>query len=330
MATNPLPHQMLKLGEANTPSVKSVALLAILAGLVISFFAVWPFFTVGEFERTVVARFGQLSHVAGPGLHFRIPFVDTLETFPVNIQRITKDKVNTYTVDNQELNAAITLNYRIPEDRVDDVYKNNRDYKVNLEFYMVDRFKREMGKVNILQVASRRGEVAAVVKKTLEAEATSIFGIAIVDFQITDLNYTDSYRRAVDAAATAKAKVEQAEQEKREAEVVAQRLKIQAEGQANAEREQARGKADGALLLATAQAKGKELIGLAEAKALEAQGEALKSNIGLIQLEYAKRWSGNLPVNMYGSAPLPFLSLGADGQAAPTAAALSSTAGQKR
>ncbi len=61
--------------------------------------------------------------------------------------------------------------------------------------------------------------------------------------------------------------------------------------------------------LATAQAKGKELVGLAEAKALEAQGQAIRSNDALIQLEFAKRWSGNLPVNMYASAPVPFLNL---------------------
>jgi regulator of protease activity HflC (stomatin/prohibitin superfamily) len=111
-----------------------------------------------------------------------------------------------------------------------------------------------------------------------------------------------------------KAKVEQSEQKRRQAEVVTQRQKIQAEGEANAVREQARGKADGELLLATAQAKGKELVGLAEAKALEAQGQALRSNTSLIQLEVAKRWSCNLPVNMYGSAPLPLLNLPADSQ----------------
>jgi hypothetical protein len=79
-----------------------------------------------------------------------------------------------------------------------------------------------------------------------------------------------------------------------------QRLKIEAAGGANAVREQARGKADGNFLLATAPAKGKEHVDLAEAKALEAQGQALRSNDGLIQLEFAKRGSGN--VNMYAGA----------------------------
>ena len=157
---------------------------------------------------------------------------------------------------------------------------------------MIDRFKREMGKINITQVAAHRGDVALAVQKALTADAMDLFGMSIVDFQINDIRFTEQYRRAVDAAAIAKAKVEQAEQERRQAEVVAQRQTIQAEGEANAVREQARGKADGELLLA---AKGKELVGLAEAKALQAQGQALRSDTSLVQLEVAKRWSGNSP-----------------------------------
>jgi regulator of protease activity HflC (stomatin/prohibitin superfamily) len=286
-----------------------------LAGLIAAAVVVYivsPFFTVGEYERTVVTRFGQFQSLAGPGLHLRIPFVNGLETFPINIQRLQKDHLNTYTVDNQELDALVTLNYRIPENEVRRVFTTNRDYRANLESFMIDRFKREMGKINITQVAAHRGDVALAVQKSLQAEAMELFGIFIVDFQINDIRYTEQYRRAVDAAAIAKAKVEQSEQERRQAEVVAQRQRIQAEGEANAARETARGKADGELLLATAQAKGKELVGLAEAKALEAQGEALRSNAALIQLEIAKRWSGNLPVNMYGSAPVPLLNLQPD------------------
>jgi regulator of protease activity HflC (stomatin/prohibitin superfamily) len=294
-------------------------LLAVIAVAMI-LYVVSPFFTVGEYERTVVTRFGQFSSVAGPGLHLRIPFVNGLESFPINIQRMTKDHLNTYTIDNQELDALVTLNYRIPESEIRRVYTTNRDYKANLESFMIDRFKQEMGKINITQVAAHRGDVALAVKKSLEKEALDLFGIQIIDFQINDIRYTEQYRRAVDAAAIAKAKVEQAEQERRQAEVVAQRQKIAAEGEANAVRETARGKADAELLLATAQAKGKELVGLAEAKALEAQGQALRSNASLIQLEVAKRWSGNLPVNMYGSAPVPLLNLQPDTQAPTTPA----------
>src|SRR5215475_4624921 len=301
-------------GGASRSGLFSLLGLSALVALLFLLYLVSPFFTVGEYERTVVTRFGQFSSVAGPGLHFRIPFVNGLETYPIGIQRLQKDHLNTYTVDNQELDALVTLNFRVAEGDVRRIYTTNRDYRANLESFMIDRFKREKGKINITQVAAHRGDVALAVYKSLQTEALELFGVTVVDFQINDIRYTDQYRKAVDAAAIAKAKVEQSEQERRQAEVNAQRLKIQAEGEANAVREQARGKADGELLLATAQAKGKELVGLAEAKALEAQGQALRSNASLIQLEVAKRWSGNLPVNMYGSAPLPLLNLPADAQ----------------
>ena len=308
-------------GGGTSKGLFGLAGLAALAGFAIVLYLVSPFFTVGEYERTVLTRFGQFNSVAGPGLHFRIPLVNGLETFPINIQRMQKDHLNTYTIDNQELDALVTLNYHIAENEVRRVFTTNRDYRANLESFMIDRFKREMGKINITQVAAHRGDVALSVQKSLVADAMELFGITIVDFQINDIRYTEQYRRAVDSAAIAKAKVEQSEQERRQAEVVAQRQKIQAEGEANAVREQARGKADGELLLSTAQAKGKELVGLAEAKALEAQGQALRSNSSLIQLEVAKRWSGNLPVNMYGTAPLPLLNLQQETQTtAPTTA----------
>src|SRR5581483_524095 len=242
-------------GKATTSLFGVLGLIIVVLAL-FALYLVSPFFTVGEYERTVVTRFGQFSSVAGPGLHFRIPFVNGLETFPIGIQRMQKDHLNTYTVDNQELDALVTLSYRIAEADVRRVFTVNRDYRANLESFMIDRFKREMGKINITQVAAHRGDVALAVQKSLQAEALELFGVTVVDFQINDIRYTDQYRKAVDAAAIAKAKVEQAEQERRQAEVVAQRQKIQA--------------------------------------------------------EVAKRWSGNLPVNMYGSAPVPFLNLTPD------------------
>jgi hypothetical protein len=183
--------------------------LAAVAAAAILLYIISPFYTVGEYERTVVTRFGQFHSLAGPGLHFRIPFVNGLETFPIGIQRMQKDHLNTYTVDNQELDALVTLNFRIPEAEVRRVFTTNRDYRANLESFMIDRFKREMGKINITQVAAHRGDVALSVQKSLETEALSLFGISIVDFQINDIRYTEQYRKAVDSAAIAKAKVEQ-------------------------------------------------------------------------------------------------------------------------
>jgi len=279
---------------------------AIIGGLLILFS---PFYTVSEYERVVVTRFGQFEAVSGPGLHWYLPIVNGLEAYPVNIQSFHATKINTYTDDNQELDAQITVVYQLPENNIQRIYTSVRDYKPRMESLAIDRFKRVMGKVKVEQVAAQRGTVASAVHELVKADASRLFGIDVVDLQINDLEFTKTYRAAIDAAATAKARVEQAEQERRQSEVDAQRQKIRAEGEANAARETARGRADGELLVATAQAKGRELIGLAEAAALKAQGEAMKASQGLVAMEMAKKWSGNLPVNLYGSAPIPFLQM---------------------
>jgi regulator of protease activity HflC (stomatin/prohibitin superfamily) len=162
----------------------------------LALYLVSQLFSEGEYERTVVTRFGQFSSVAGPGLHFRIPFVNGLEAFPIGIQRMQKVHLNTYTVDNQELDALVTLNYRIAGGDVRRNYTTNRDYRANLGPFMIDRFKREMGKINITQVAAHRGDVALAVHKSLQTEALELFGVTIVDFQINDIRHTQRGARA--------------------------------------------------------------------------------------------------------------------------------------
>ena len=73
-----------------SPSWRLLGPLGAAAAFIVLVLVSWPFFTVGEYERTVVTRFGQFSTVAGPGLHFRVPIITNLEAFPVNIQVKTR------------------------------------------------------------------------------------------------------------------------------------------------------------------------------------------------------------------------------------------------
>ena len=268
-----------------------------------------------------MTRFGQFNSVAGPGLHLRIPFVNGLETFPVNIQRMTKDHLNTYTIDNQELDAAVTLNYRISENDVRRVYTTNRDYRANLESFMIDRFKREMGKINITQVAAHRGDVALSVQKSLVSDAMDLFGITIVDFQINDIRYTEQYRRAVDVGSDCQSQGRA---------IRAGTPHGRGGGPAPEDRGRGRGQrgARNGARQGRRRALPRDRPGQRQGAGRSRRGQgaggagpgAVRSNSSLIQLEFAKRWSGNLPVNMYGSAPLPLLNLTPDSQAPPAAA----------
>jgi regulator of protease activity HflC (stomatin/prohibitin superfamily) len=170
------------------------------------------------------------------------------------------------------------------------------------------RFKSELGKVNTSQVAQKRGEVRDRIKEVLSATVETTLGIDIVDLQIPNIDYTDSFRAAVDQAAVAKTLVEKQEQQKRQAEIAADQRRIEAAGLANAAREEAAGAADAKLLQAKAEAEAIRLRGEAEAMAIRAQAEALRQNPNLIELRKVERWDGSVP-QWNGTGPLPLLNL---------------------
>lgn len=271
-------------------------------------FIIFPmtYFTVDQNAMTVVTRFGELIYVAEPGLHFRIPFVNSIETYRTDIQDMQPAKpANTYTVDNQEVDVQFTVFYRIPSNKVAFIFTNNRDYRQRLLSLATDRIKAQMGRVNIQSLAEKRGELRDAIRVTLQHDSEPL-GMDVTDFQITDLQYTESFRKAVNEAAVQKANIEAVEYQRQQAERAALTAKIKAEGQANAVRATAIGAADARLLEATAEAKAIQLQGEATAAAIKAQADALRANSELVELRKAERWDGKLPTQML-SGIVPFM-----------------------
>lgn len=267
------------------------------------------YFTVDQNEEAVVTNFGEFSYVADPGLHFKMPFMQSVTHYRTDIQSLEpSQRVNTYTIDNQEVDVLFTVFYRVPPDKISFIYSSNRDFKERLYSLTVDRLKAAMGQVNVQSVAEKRGELRDAIKVTLTKDAAPL-GIAITDFQLTDLQYTDAFRQAVNNAAVQKANVESFEYQRQQAEKQAQTAAVAAEGTANAVRAKARGDADARLLQATAEAKAIQLQGEAQAAAIKAQADALKANPDLVNLRKAERWNGELPKTMLSNV-MPLMNVG--------------------
>lgn len=286
---------------------------AILATLLFVVFLM-TYFTVQPFEAAVVTRFGSIAYVAEPGsgLHFKLPFVNSVHFLRTDIQAVAPQTgVNTYTVDNQEVDVLFNVFYRLPANQVAYVYQNVPDYRDRLYSMAIDRIKAEVGKVNVTDVAGKRGELRDAIKEILAHDALSL-GVEVTDLQLTDLKYTDAFRTAVTAASVSKAGIEAQEYKRQQAEKDAQTTAITASGAANAQREQARGAADARLMQATAEAKAIQLQGDANASAIRSQAEALKSNPDLVRLREVEKWNGvRVPQNVFGNSPVPVMNLGA-------------------
>jgi len=208
--------------------------------------------------------------------------------------------VNTYTVDNQEVDIYFNVFHRVPTNNVPFIYEHAQDYKERLFNIAVDRLKSEMGKVSVAHVADQRGMIRDKIKQVLSKDA-AVLGLDVTDFQLANIEYTKGFKGAVEQAVTARQMIETREREAAQEKQVAERNRIKAQGEA-----------DALLTRAQAEAKSIQLRGEAEAAAIHAQAEALRQNTGLVALRKAEKWNGALPQQML-SGVVPFMQFGPPG-----------------
>ncbi|MGP1531847.1 MAG: protease modulator HflC [Treponema sp.] len=93
---------------------KRIALIAVIAGALIIFFAMGPFYVINEGYQTVVTRFGGIvaSHTEA-GLYFKIPLIDQITTYPKLILSLDGDAQRIPTKENQFIIVDTTSRWHI-------------------------------------------------------------------------------------------------------------------------------------------------------------------------------------------------------------------------
>lgn len=271
-------------------------------------------FTVDQSERAVVTIAGDFSSVVGPGLHFTIPFVGNYTKYSIMMKQLSTDKLNTYTIDNQEVDAILVIQYSIPEEEIKYMYSNvpgmSRDGNAAVLHNMViDRWKKVAGKYNVSDIANQRGKIVADLNEVVKKDAIDLYHVRVIDVQLYNLDYQPSYRDAQAKAATVKTEIEASQGLNTKAKIDADTVKITAEGAANQSIETARGRAESTRLQAIAESESIKIRGQAEAGAQKLMADAIASNPNLIEYQKALRWNGALPQNIYAGAPIPFINL---------------------
>jgi len=284
---------------------KTIAIVC--ASVFAAAFLFGSYFTVAQYERGVVSRGGQLHYIADPGFHFKIPFFDVVRIYRVDIQQFTTKPLNTYTVDNQEVDATLTVQWQIPVDQVAFIFTNTPEPEQQLQAMVIDRFKVEGGRINVTEFANNRGSLVKKVYDIVRNEAERLYRIRVTDVQLPNLDYQESFRNAQAQAAVVKTQIEQAQGLKLKADIDATTVQARAAGQANAAIQDARGRAESVTLEAEAGAHATLIRGQAEAEAQKLMATALTQNASLVEYQKALRWNGQLPQAIYAGAPIPFL-----------------------
>jgi len=255
----------------------------------------------------LVKRFGGLTgQVYEPGLHWRTPFIDQVETVPTVVRSYeTSDDpgasssnyrdypVTAQTVDGQQITIKYTVLFRIPPEKAVDILQNVGV----LEEVVANIVKAHSRNLARLWAQSHTAEdlysgegifaYEDEVEKALALEFEK-FGVTLDDFLVRKIDFDEDYIRAIEQQQIAEEAIE-----------TAQYLAEAAEYEKQQEIRLAEAKAEGTKLQAAAEAERQRLLAEAEAYGIQIRGQTLQEYPEIVQWEFVRnlesvRW-GILP-----------------------------------
>lgn len=285
-----------------------------LAALVALSILFGSWFTIDQGERGVILRYGAVAGTADPGLGFKLPLIDSVVRISVQSKAIVYEKMEAYSRDQQPADIRLSVNYRIPADRVETVYANygGEDGLLSrlIERKVFEETKTVFGRFNAVTAIQERGrlnsEVAAAIQEGIAGP------VLIESVQIENIDFSEAYEASIEQRMLAEVEVQRLRQNAEREKVQAEITVTQARAQADARRAEAQAQADAVRLAAQAESEAIKLRGEAEAEAIKARGDALKDNPGLVSLTQAEKWDGQLPRTMLPGGSVPMLNLNAN------------------
>jgi regulator of protease activity HflC (stomatin/prohibitin superfamily) len=255
-------------------------------------------YTIDEGERGVILRLGRVVGEAGPGLHFKIPFINSVEKISVQIQKeafektdVADTRLETYSRDQQPATIAMAINYHVTDASA--VYaqfgslENMKQRVIISRAY--DQLKTVFGQFDAADAIQKRTVLNAEV---FEAIRKSVAGPVVIDsVQIEDITFSQQYESAVELRMQAIVKQQQAEADKQKRIIDADASAYEVKAASDAKAHQI------------------EVQGKAEAGAIQARGEALRNNPALPTLVASEKWNGVLPTTMMPGNTVPFINV---------------------
>lgn len=235
-----------------------------------------PFVMVGPGERGIKIKLGQVqSESYGEGLHFIFPFIQKFKTMDVKTQKNTLTTA-VYTKDIQQARITYVINFNVQPDNVNKLFQEvGLDYVNKILTPVVEgTIKDIIGKWNAQDLIANREKATGDILFKLHNQLADNY-INVTDFQMTEINYSDVFERAIESKVTA---------------------------------EQEALKAKNKTVQVEEEAKQKLIAAQAEAKSMAIRAQALAQNKSLVQYEAVQKWDGKMPQYMLGNS-VPFINV---------------------
>ena len=268
---------------------------ALLSATIIIFGSVY---TVNEGHIGIVKRFSEAREQVNPGLHFKVPLIDSVEEIEVRTRK-NEEKMSSSTKEQMPVTVNVSVNWTVDRSAALELFRQYGGLSQFENRILDPRFrsatKDVIPKYDAEQLIQDRASAIRAIETNFVAEMEG-FPVSVDNIQIENIVLPQKYLSSIETKQTEKNLA--AAEEHRLA-----RQNLEAQRGVNTDK----AKADGILLVATAEAKAIKLKGLAEAEAIQAKAKALRDNPLIVKLTEAQSWDGKLPTTMLGGENMPIL-----------------------
>lgn len=199
----------------------------------------------------VVTAFGAVqSDTLPPGMHFRLPFVNSAHMITTRVQPHNFQEINAASSEYQTVKLTGVMNYHIDGTFASDLYQRvGEDFASKvLDPAFNDYIKSVVPQYHITEILDKRDEIRSRAKNDLQANLSQ-YHIIVDDIYIANISFSPEYEAAIEQKQVAQQQVQTQIEITRQKEEQKKQVKIDAEGQADATRALAQGQADANNLL---------------------------------------------------------------------------------
>jgi prohibitin 2 len=261
--------------------------------IVISIIAASSVRTVDAGNRGVLVQFGNVdtSKSLDEGLHFVVPFRDNVVQMEVRTQKIVESTTSA-SKDLQDVSTQVALNYHLNPDKAQVVYQQlGFDYPNRVITPAIqESVKQVTARFNAEELITKRETVKNQITDQITARLAT-YNIVVDAISITDFQFSQLFKQAVEAKVSAQQRALQAQNELRRIQIEAQQNEAKAIGEQKANIARAEGIKQSNVL----QAEG-------EAQAITIIDQQLRNNPTYLEWLKATKWDGVLPLVTGGGA----------------------------
>ena len=174
---------MLIIGFGTTYYVMNTNLiiLILVIGVILIIFSF--IYIIKQFERSIILRLGKYHKQIGPGINYRIPFIDNVLVIDIR-ERVREFKAERMlTKDNVPVTIDAILRYKIIEDRTNDAILNVENFNEMIQQVSQTTLRNNIGSSVFQDILSKREEINQHIRSIISNEA-SHWGIEVAGVEI--------------------------------------------------------------------------------------------------------------------------------------------------